>query len=95
MSAARQTARRAACFAGFPTRHALPRCLVCTRAVRCPHGRRPFLVATRTRQGNEFIYDLEKAPSGHLPLTSTLRGTQLLLGLLNHECWQDEEFKKK
>jgi len=46
-------------------------------------------------KGNEFIYDLEKAPSGHLPLTSTLRGTRLLLGLLNHECWQDEEFQKK
>lgn len=46
-------------------------------------------------KGNEFTYDLEKAPSGHLPLTSTLRGTQLLLGLLNHECWQDEEFKKQ
>jgi hypothetical protein len=38
-------------------------------------------------KNDEFIYDLDKAPKGHLPLTSTLRGTQLLTGLLEHEAW--------
>ena len=41
---------------------------------------------------DEFIYDVEKAPKGHLPLTSTLRGQQLLQGLLLHEAWDLEEF---
>ena len=31
----------------------------------------------RGAQGNELIYDTS-APEGHLPLTSALRGTQLL-----------------
>jgi len=44
-------------------------------------------------KGNEFIYSLD-APEGHLPLTSTLRGQQLLDGLLNHPAWQLEEFKQ-
>ena len=35
-------------------------------------------------QGNEFIYDNEIAPQGHLPLTSTLRGTRLLKELMEH-----------
>jgi len=43
-------------------------------------------------KGDEFIYDLEKAPKGHLPLTSTLRGQQLLKGLLEHPAWDTEEF---
>jgi hypothetical protein len=43
-------------------------------------------------KGDEFIYDLEKAPKGHLPLTSALRGTQLLQGLLYHPAWDLEEF---
>uniref|UniRef100_A0A7S0Q4D9 GUN4-like domain-containing protein n=1 Tax=Coccolithus braarudii TaxID=221442 RepID=A0A7S0Q4D9_9EUKA len=43
-------------------------------------------------KGNEFIYDLDKAPDGHLPLTSALRGTQLLEGLLAHPAMQREEF---
>ena len=34
--------------------------------------------------GNEFIYDNDVAPAGHLPLTSTLRGTRLLLELMKH-----------
>lgn len=34
--------------------------------------------------GNEFIYDNSVAPAGHLPLTSTLRGTRLLLELMKH-----------
>lgn len=42
--------------------------------------------------GDEFIYDVEKAPKGHLPLTSTLRGQQLLEGLLTHDAWALEEF---
>eukprot|EP01041_Mallomonas_annulata_P007484 gene7484-15322_t len=33
---------------------------------------------------NEFIYDVEKAPKGHLPLTSALRGTQLMKQLMAH-----------
>lgn len=43
-------------------------------------------------KSDEFIYDLDKSPKGHLPLTSTLRGTQLLEGLLTHEAWKLEEF---
>jgi len=43
-------------------------------------------------KGDEFIYDLDAAPKGHLPLTSTLRGQQLLQGLLMHEAWDREEF---
>ena len=42
---------------------------------------------------DEFIYDLEKAPIGHLPLTSTLRGTQLLTNLLDSDVWNNDEFK--
>lgn len=41
-------------------------------------------------KSDEFIYDLEKAPKGHLPLTSTLRGQQLLERLLTHEAWKTE-----
>lgn len=37
----------------------------------------------RSWAGNEYIYSDEAAP-GHLPLTSCLRGTQLLRGLLEH-----------
>uniref|UniRef100_A0A0G4G8J0 GUN4-like domain-containing protein n=1 Tax=Chromera velia CCMP2878 TaxID=1169474 RepID=A0A0G4G8J0_9ALVE len=36
---------------------------------------------------NEFIYDLEKAPKGHLPLTNSLRGTTLLKGLMELPVW--------
>lgn len=45
------------------------------------------------KRNNDFIYELDKAPKGHLPLTSTLRGTQLLQGLLEHPVWDEEEFK--
>lgn len=41
-------------------------------------------------KADEFIYELDKSPKGHLPLTSTLRGTQLLEGLMNHEAWELE-----
>jgi len=43
-------------------------------------------------KNDEFIYELEESPKGHLPLTSTLRGTQLLERLLTHEAWELEEF---
>lgn len=42
---------------------------------------------------NEFIYDLEKAPKGHLPLTSALRGTQLIKQLLTHPVWDMHDWK--
>jgi hypothetical protein len=35
-------------------------------------------------QGNEFIYNNDEAPAGHLPLTSTLRGNRLLTELMKH-----------
>jgi len=44
---------------------------------------------------SEFIYDLEKAPRGHLPLTSALRGTTLLKELFNHPVWETKEFASK
>lgn len=43
-------------------------------------------------KNDEFIYNLDKATKGHLPLTSTLRGTQLLEGLMDHKAWDREEF---
>ena len=49
---------------------------------------------TGTTEEDEFIYDLQKAPVGHLPLTSTLRGTQLLVNLLDSEVWEWDEFKQ-
>ena len=42
---------------------------------------------------NEFIYDVEKAPKGHLPLTSALRGTQLLKQLMEHSVWTKYDWK--
>mmetsp|Transcript_11488 Transcript_11488/g.14977 ORF Transcript_11488/g.14977 Transcript_11488/m.14977 type:complete len:226 (+) Transcript_11488:156-833(+) len=44
---------------------------------------------------SEFIYDLEKAPRGHFPLTSALRGVTLLKEILNHPVWEEEEFAPK
>lgn len=42
----------------------------------------------------EFIYqDMEKAPKGHLPLTSALRGTQLLKSIMEHPVWTDYDWK--
>lgn len=43
-------------------------------------------------KNDEFVYDAEKAVRGHLPLTSALRGTQLLERLLQHRAWDREEF---
>jgi len=45
-------------------------------------------------KNDEFVYDVEKAVKGHLPLTSALRGTQLLDGLMKHKAWEREEFAK-
>ena len=42
---------------------------------------------------SEFIYDVEKAPKGHLPLTSALRGTQLMKELMNHPVWTKYDWK--
>jgi len=44
---------------------------------------------------SEFTYNLKKAPTGHLPLTSALRGTSLIKNLLNHPVWEDEDWKKE
>jgi|TARA_B100000475_G_scaffold101392_1_gene73795 hypothetical protein len=43
---------------------------------------------------SEFFYSLDKAPKAHLPLTSALRGTQLLKALLQHQVWETEEWKR-
>lgn len=42
---------------------------------------------------NEFIYEVEKAPKGHLPLTSALRGTQLVKQILLHPVWTKYDWK--
>jgi len=44
---------------------------------------------------SEFIYDVKKAPEGHLPLTSALRGTSLLKELLSHPVWDNDDWKKE
>lgn len=44
---------------------------------------------------SEFTYDLKKAPEGHLPLTSALRGTSLLKNLLSHPVWDNDDWKKE
>lgn len=44
---------------------------------------------------SEFIYDVKKAPEGHLPLTSALRGTSLIKELLAHPVWEDDDWKKE
>jgi hypothetical protein len=42
---------------------------------------------------NEFIYDVSKAPKGHLPLTSALRGTQLMKQLMAHPVWTQYDWR--
>ncbi|GMI47830.1 hypothetical protein TrCOL_g12332 [Triparma columacea] len=42
---------------------------------------------------SEFIYDVAKAPTGHLPLTSALRGTALLKKLMEHPVWENDDWK--
>jgi len=44
---------------------------------------------------SEFIYDVKKAPEGHLPLTSALRGTSLIKELLNHPVWDNDDWQKQ
>jgi len=44
---------------------------------------------------SEFIYDVKKAPQGHLPLTSALRGTSLIKKLLEHPVWDNDDWKKQ
>lgn len=44
---------------------------------------------------SEFTYDVKKAPEGHLPLTSALRGTSLLKELLAHPVWDNDDWKKE
>jgi hypothetical protein len=42
---------------------------------------------------SEFVYTLDKAPQGHLPLTSALRGTQLLKELMTLKLWEEYDWK--
>lgn len=42
---------------------------------------------------SEFTYTVEGAPKGHLPLTSALRGTQLLKKLMEHPVWTKYNWK--
>jgi GUN4-like. len=44
---------------------------------------------------SEFIYDVKKAPEGHLPLTSALRGTSLIKKILEHPVWENDDWKKQ
>ena len=44
---------------------------------------------------SEFTYNVKKAPEGHLPLTSALRGTSLLKNLLNHKVWDNDDWKNE
>jgi hypothetical protein len=44
---------------------------------------------------SEFIYDIKKAPEGHLPLTSALRGTSLLKKLLEHPVWENDDWMEE
>lgn len=44
---------------------------------------------------SEFIYNVKQAPEGHLPLTSALRGTSLLKGILNHPVWDNDDWKNE
>ena len=43
---------------------------------------------------NEFTYKVEGAPKGHLPLTSALRGTQLMKKLMEHKVWTKYNWKE-
>jgi len=45
------------------------------------------------KANNEFIYELDAAPEGHLPLTNTLRGQQLITALFKHPVWARDEFQ--
>ena len=55
-------------------------------------GRLPSRQEHTEEKNDEFVYDVDKAVKGHLPLTSALRGTQLLEGLMDHKAWDRPEF---
>jgi len=44
---------------------------------------------------SEFTYDVKKAPEGHLPLTSALRGTSLIQQLMKHPVFDNDDWKKE
>lgn len=44
---------------------------------------------------SEFTYDVKKAPEGHLPLTSALRGTSLIKRLLEHPVFDNDDWMKE
>ena len=44
---------------------------------------------------SEFIYDVKKAPDGHLPLTSALRGTSLIKNLLDHPVFDNDDWMEE
>ncbi|KAL5562036.1 hypothetical protein UlMin_031783 [Ulmus minor] len=45
---------------------------------------------------NKFIWELnDDTPEGHMPLTNTLRGTQLLNSIMNHIAFEELKKKKK
>lgn len=46
------------------------------------------------QNGNTFIYDAKEAKAGHLPLTSALRGTQLLEAIFAHPAFDDVQLRK-
>jgi hypothetical protein len=39
----------------------------------------------------EFVYDLDEACKGHLPLTNALRGTQLFEAILSHPAFEKKD----
>lgn len=39
----------------------------------------------------EFVYDLDTACKGHLPLTNALRGTQLFQAILQHPAFDKKD----
>jgi hypothetical protein len=44
---------------------------------------------------SEFTYNVKKAPEGHLPLTSALRGTSLIKKLLEHPVFDNDDWMKE
>lgn len=44
-----------------------------------------------TRYPTEFVWDLDAAPIGHLPLFNQLRGVRVMNALLEHPVWSSDE----
>ena len=44
-----------------------------------------------TRYPTEFVWDLDAAPVGHLPLFNQLRGVRVMSALLSHPAWTQSE----